>query len=521
MNILFIMADQWRADCLGSAGHPLVATPHLDALAAQGVRCDRAFVQSAVCGPSRMSFLTGRYVHAHRSSWNGVPLPEDERTLDYYFSDAGYQVAGIGKVGYPADGERLPSLEAAGYDRARDRLAHPGSAWYERQQGGYAGFLRAHGYNSADPVNEFANTVITPSGRMLSGWDFRAAPHPLRVRAEHSRPAFQTDLAMRFIKEAKQPWLLQLSYIEPHWPIVAPAPYHAMYDRGQVPEPQRHPRELEHPLLEPFRTERRSRPLDSEWVWRSLRATYYGMMSLVDDQLGRLFHFLRAEGLWDQTVIVFVSDHGEYLGDHWLFEKELFYEQAVRIPWIMRSPGRTFDATRGQAIEAFVESVDLVPTLLDLCGLPLGHRLQGRSLVPLLRGESPGDWRRAVVTDWDYRFYGVGERLGIPPQRRRAWMIRDDRFKYVHFLDLPPMLFDLENDPAELHNLAQSGSYQDIIARKRLELLEWRMAHEDPSRSEWLRRRKGSSGVAVPADGTANYGPWGDPATEGVEEPIL
>ncbi len=517
MNILFIMVDQWRADCLGSAGHPMVRTPHLDALAAQGVRCDRAYVQSAVCGPSRMCFLTGRYVHAHRSSWNGVPLPEDERTLDFYFSDAGYRVAGIGKVGYPADGERLPSLEAAGYDRARDRLAYPDFASYERQMGGYARFLRAHGYDSADPVNDFATTVTTPSGRMLSGWDFRAAPHPLRVSAEHSRPAYQTDLAMRFIKETKQPWFLHLSYIEPHWPIMAPAPYHMLYNREEVPEPRREPQELEHPFLEPFRRERRSLPLDTEWVWRNLRATYYGMMSLVDDQLGRLFQFLRTEGLWDQTLIVFTSDHGEYLGDHWLFEKELVYEQAVRVPWIMRVPG--FDAMRGQTIQSFVESVDLVPTLLELCGLPLGHRLQGRSLVPLLRGEVPGDWRPDVVTDWDYRFYGVGEQLGIPPHRRRAWMIRDERFKYVHFLDLPPLLFDLENDPAELCNLARDGAHQDVVARKRLELLEWRMAHEDPSRAEWWYRRKGPAGVEVPGDRGANYGRWRDPAAEGAEEP--
>jgi arylsulfatase A-like enzyme len=246
-------------------------------------------------------------------------------------------------------------------------------------------------------------------------------------------------------------------------------------------------------------------------------ATYYGMMSLVDDQLGRLFQFLRTEGLWDQTLIVFTSDHGEYLGDHWLFEKELFYEQAVRVPWIMRVPG--FDAMRGQTIQSFVESVDLVPTLLELCGLPLGHRLQGRSLVPLLRGEVPGDWRPDVVTDWDYRFYGVGEQLGIPPHRRRAWMIRDERFKYVHFLDLPPMLFDLENDPAELCNLARDGAHQDVVARKRLELLEWRMAHEDPSRAEWWYRRKGPAGVEVPGDRSANYGRWRDPAAEGAEGP--
>ncbi len=153
-----------------------------------------------------------------------------------------------------------------------------------------------------------------------------------------------------------------------------------------------------------------------------------------------------------------------------------------------------------------------------MTGLPLGHRLQRRSLLPLLRGELPGDWRHNVVTDWDYRFHGVGERLGIPPHRRRAWMIRDEQFKYVHFLDLPPMLFDLERDPAELRNLVPNGTHQDIVAHKRLELLEWRMAHEDPSRSEWRYRRTGPSGVNIPGNRTANYGQWRDPVAEGAEE---
>ncbi|AEE96407.1 sulfatase [Mahella australiensis 50-1 BON] len=509
MNILFIMADQWRADCLSCAGHPVVKTPSLDKLAQKGVRFESTYVQWPVCGPSRTCLYTGRYMHAHRSTWNGVPLPEDERSIGHYFTSNGYDAVLIGKGHYSADDERLPQLIRCGFDPERDRLNDGGMDVLATEGWDYGKFLMSKGYISDDPIDDFAMTVKTPQGENISAWDFKACPYPLRVKAEDSPPAYLTDKAMEFMRSHEQrPWIMHLSYTYPHWPIAAPAPYNALYDPAQVPRPCRNQDELKHPIMEPFRKERRSLPFDNRWVWQHMRATYYGMMSLVDMQLGRLFDYMEQHGLMDNTMIVFTSDHGEYLGDHWLFEKELFYEQAVRVPLIVYCPGGEYDVSRGSINYDFVQSIDLLPSMMEEADIPIDHRIQGKSLMGLLRGRKPEAWQSAVYADWDYEFYHTGEVLGIPPERRRAWMVRDHRFKYVHFLDLPDMLFDMENDSEELHNLADNPFYKGVVETYRLKLLDWRMSTEDRSRSGWFYNKYGAIGVSLPSDKFANYGLW-------------
>jgi arylsulfatase A-like enzyme len=503
-NILFIMTDQMRADCLSAEGHPVVKTPNLDWLAKQGVRFDRAFVQSAVCGPSRMCFYTGRYVHAHRSYWNGVPLPMEELTIGDFMREAGIRAALCGKTHHVEDTDQIRRLKQRGLDKNKIFSKYAGLEPWETDEArgkGWIAYLKSKGYNL--PFDEHPGAapyiVSTPDGRWLNGWRFQSAAYPTVIREEDSDTAYMTRRAMEFIQNAgEEPWLLHLSYIKPHWPNVAPAPYHNMYDPASVPAPIRIPEELEnpHPLHIPYREERRSVPFDREEVWRQMRATYYGLITQIDDHLGNLFRFLESKGRMKDTLIIFTSDHGEYMGDHWLFEKELFYEQAIRVPLIIYDPSVAADQTRGTVDHRFVESIDILPTCLDAFGLDIPRFIQGRSLLPLVRGEEVDEWRDAVFADWDFRFYQTGVRLSLPFERCRAWMIRDDHYKYVHFNGLPNMLFDLKNDPNEFYNLAADPKYKDVILEYQSRLIEWRQTYEDNSRGYLQEIRYKRAGVS-------------------------
>ena len=482
------MTDQMRADCLSCAGHPVVRTPHLDALAARGVRFPNTFVQSAVCGPSRMCFYTGRYVHATRSPWNEVPLPADERTMGHYFSRGGYRAALCGKTHYMPDPFALPEGDAG-----RDRFELATLAGLEEFElndargRGWCAFLREQGY--ADLGN---NPFLIDESTLPDGVDYSAVP--ARFRAEHSDTAFLTDRAIQFMQETgDRPWFLHLSYFKPHLPIIAPAPYHAMYDPADSPAPNRDASELEnpHPLHIPYRIERHGPEFDEEHVWRQRRATYYGLITEIDDNLGRLFAWMRSHGQWDNTLVVFTSDHGEYMGDHWMYEKELFYDEAYRVPLLVVDPRPEADPTRGTVQDAFVECIDIVPTFLEAAGLPLAPAIQGRSLLPWVRGEPPAAWRTEVYADWDFRFYWTPKHLGLGPEQCRAWMVRDHDFKFWHFNGgLPDVLFDLRQDPKERKNVAADPKYQGAVQRSLLKLINWRMSNEDISRVAWTYERR-------------------------------
>ena len=182
------------------------------------------------------------------------------------------------------------------------------------------------------------------------------------------------------------------------------------------------------------------------------------------------------------------------MGDHWLFEKELFYESAIRVPLIIYDPSE--DATKGLVSDSFVESVDILPTCLEALGIQVPLDVQGSSLLPLLRDQHPRGWREAVFGDWDFRFYHASERLGLAPNQCRAWMVRDNDFKYVRFNGLPDMLFDLKADPNEFRNLAADQSHKEVIHSHQERLLDWRQQTEDDHAGSYLMARIGRSGVS-------------------------
>lgn len=480
-NVLFILADQWRADCLSAVGHPVVRTPHLDALAADGALFLNHFAQASPCGPSRASILTGMYLHNHRSVRNWVPLDSRFTNIALEVRRLGYEPALIGYTD--------TSLDPRGRDPA-----DPALFTYESVLPGFVPFLRL----PEDPVPWNAHLrrlgYDVPMrgrpehvGRTASEVDAERGPSfaPAIYQAEHSDTAFVTDKAIEFIDmQQGRPWFLHLVHLRPHPPWVAPAPYNAMYPPSASPPfcraATREHEARQHPYLAwHLGRERQAAEMAPEHL-RQTRATYWGLISEVDDQIGRLVEHLRSAGLYDTTLIVFSSDHGEMLGDHWCLGKDGYFDQAFRVPLIIRAPGERF--APGRRIEAFSESVDIMPTILSLLGATPPIQCDGASLVPWLRGESPAAWRSEVHWEFDFRDVtgGASERaLGLALDACSLAVIRDHRYKYVHFAGLPPLFFDLGADPHELDNRASDPAFAPLVLAYAQKMISWRMTGDE------------------------------------------
>lgn len=515
-NILFIMCDQLRWDYLSCAGHPHLDTPNIDALAAQGVRFTRAYVQSPVCGASRMSFYTGRYVQSHGATWNGVPLKVGEMTLGDYLRPLGIETALVGKTHMRADSEGMARLgidpdsiigvrvSECGFDpyERDDGLHGVGpDGRYDPQQPRYNRYLNDKGYGGDNPWHDFANAAEGEGNALASGWAMRHARKPARVKEENSETPYMTRRAMDFMREAgNAPWCLHLSFIKPHWPYIAPAPYNTMFGAGDVlpavcsEDERRDP----HPVYAAFMNLRVSKAFAREEVRDEVVPVYMGLIKQIDDQLGLLFSFMRERGLFDNTMIVFTSDHGDYLGDHWMGEKDLFHEPSVKVPLIVYDPSPEADAARGNTCDALVEAIDLAPTFLEFVGADpaeQSHRLEGRSLLPFLRGEQPAQWRDYVFSEYDYSMLPVGERLGVAPRDAHLFMVADARWKYVHAVGFRPMLFDLANDPQELHDLGADPDYEQERRRLSAALAEWglRLSQRTTRSERQIKQASGKS----------------------------
>ncbi|MGH1479843.1 MAG: alkaline phosphatase family protein [Geminicoccales bacterium] len=479
-NILFIMADQLRFDYLSCYGHPHLQTPNIDRLAARGLRFDRAYVQSPVCGPSRASFYTGRTVFSHGATWNRVPLPIGELTLGDYLRPIGVRTAVVGKTHMMPDKEGMARLGLNETTEIGCLISQPGFDPYERDDGlhptpllrnkggklRYNDWLREQGYEGENPWNDYANSADGPDGELLSGWYLKNSNLPARVQEKHSETAYMTMRGKEFIEEmGDSPWLCHLSYIKPHWPYIAPPPYHDMYgpetfspvirDASEKTDPN--------PVFSAFMGMEVSETFSRQGTRETVLPAYMGLIKQIDDHLGKLFDWLEKTGKAKDTMIVFTSDHGDYLGDHWMGEKELFHEVSVRVPLIIYDPRSEADATRGTVTDALVEAIDLVPTFLEATGAPsANHRLEGRSLQPLLHGQDVTEWRAAVFSEIDYAFYDARKTLGVDVADARGYMLRTERWKYVHFRDFPPQLFDLENDPDEFNDLGRDPAFEAI-----------------------------------------------------------
>lgn len=491
-NVLLITCDQWRGDCLSAVGHPVMKTPNVDALAAEGVLFRRHYGGAAPCSPARACLYTGLYQMNNRVCRNGTPLDARHGNIALSARAAGYDPTLFGYTDVSLDPRqlsphdpRLRSYEGVlpGFT-VRQALPEHQKQWLS--------WLRAKGIDSEAGYPD----IHRPAGGQANG-DVTNAP-PIYSR-DQTPTAFLAGEFIRWMGEQEQsaPWFAHISFISPHPPFVVPEPYNAMYDPAEGPPfrraADRRDEAASHPYLayDLARQKRRKfvpgidgKVADwSEDNFRRIRAIYYGMISEVDAQLGRIWQAIRAAGAWDETVIVLTSDHAEMMGDHFMLGKGGFFDASYHIPLIIRDPGRKTAA--GASVDRFTEAVDIFPTLLDLLGAPPQPHLDGRSLAPWLDSVEPEDWRDAAHWEFDFRTIADGEaerHFGIGSRQCNLAVLRTADYKYVHFGGgLPPLLFDLNKDPGELNNVANKPDYLPVRLEFAERMLAWRAAHLDQS----------------------------------------
>ncbi|WP_292079292.1 alkaline phosphatase family protein [Mesorhizobium sp.] len=491
-NVLLITCDQWRGDCLSAAGHPVVKTPNADALAAEGVLFRRHYGGAAPCSPARACLYTGLYQMNNRVCRNGTPLDARHGNIALSARAAGYDPTLFGYTDVSLDPRQL----AAGDPRLRSYEGMlPGftvrQALPEHQKQ-WLSWLRAQGIDTSS-----GSPGIHRPAEGQAECDVTNAP-PVYSK-DQTPSAFLAGEFIRWLGEQEKgvPWFAHISFISPHPPFIVPEPYNTMYDPAEGPAFKRaaswQAEAASHPYLAyDLALQKRTKfvpgmeggvPDWSEENFHRIRAIYYGMISEVDAQLGRIWQAIKSAGAWDDTIIVLTSDHAEMMGDHFMLGKGGFFDASYHIPLIVRDPRRR--AAAGSSVEHFTEAVDVFPTLLDLIGAAPQRHLDGCSLTPWLDGDRPGNWRDAAHWEFDFRTIAAGEaerHFGMESRDSNLAVIRSADYKYVHFGGgLPALLFDLQKDPGELNNVANDPAYLPVRLELAEKMLAWRAAHLDQS----------------------------------------
>ena len=480
LNVLFITADQWRGECLSALSHPVVKTPTLDALAAEGVMFTRHFANTAPCGPSRTTMHTGLYLQNHRSGTNGTPLDARHDNWAKQAAKAGYDPVLFGYTDISQDPRGRP-------------LDDPWRFTYEGPLPGIR-VIAPMGENPTEWVAWMAAQGFEiPAGAEPYGYrlpgpepeDGAPAPRPNAYPEALDDTTYLVGRLMDWLPSAQGPFVAHLSLLRPHPPFVATEPWNRLYDPAIMPGFSRaadaETEGAQHPWLAYQLSRRAFRASDNEARLRRLKAVYFALMSRVDAELGKLFDRMKALGLWDNTLVIFTSDHGEQMGDHWLMGKGGYFDQSYHVPMIIRDPRALADATRGSRVSAFTEHVDVAPTLLAAIGAePLNG--DGYDLAPFVAGDAPARWRSEAHWEFDFRNVpdpAVEQRLDVAMEECTLNVVRSEQWKYMHFTNLPPLLFDLEADPGETTNLAEDPAHAVVALRFAQKLLSWRMAHDE------------------------------------------
>lgn len=434
-NLLFLCSDQHQTRAAGCYGSREALTPHIDQIASDGVRFERAYCQSPVCVPSRGSIITGQYPHRHGARTLGDALSDDVPTVAHRFADAGYATAAIGKMHFVD----------------------------ETRRHGFAHRIHATHFNAG--LTEAERKAIRQDQGGAGDVDGR----PSDLEEGLFRDTYYAREAIRFLRENKdRPFCLWASFFMPHTPLVPHRRYWDRYDPDDLSLPERDPDALssgfEGHLI---RAKERGWYQQTDEELRASLRGYYGNISQMDANVGRVFDALRELGLDQNTVVVYTSDHGEMAGAHRMWTKHNMYEQSVSVPLVVRMPERI---EAGVARSELIEQVDVLPTLTELCGLDSpspqeADGLDGRSFAPLIQGGSYTP-REFAYSEYDFCrnvFTRDNRYVGREPIR----MVRTDRWK-LNDLDWGRSeLFDLENDPGETRNVIDVEFNRGIVREMR------------------------------------------------------
>ncbi len=461
-NVLWICPDQQRADTNSSLGNPRIRTPNIDALVKQSVTFTNAFCQTPICSPSRGSFMTGRYPRETNIKSNAEYIRPTEKLISRILADQGYDCGLAGKLHLsPCDHHFVEKRIDDGY-RVFEWSHDIGDNWPGKNQ--WRNWLAAQG----------VSWPAMPKENRKSG------VYGVPIDPKYTQTAWCSDRAIDFMKghSKDQPWMMSVHIYQPHAPYVPTAEFLSRYDPEKMASPAYKEGELDNkPSFQKtdhvgaYGGHGKSFSGESDLDHRRTTAAYYAMIEQVDVEVGRMMKTLDELGMADDTIVIYMSDHGEMLGDHGIYEKgPYFYDCLTRVPLIIRWPGKY---KAGLKVNALVELVDLAPTLMDAAGLTTPAGMQGKSLTPLLTGASL-EHRQSVYME----YYNAVGKYTPPPM---ATCVRTEKLKLSFWQTLNTgELYDLESDPGEVHNLWNSTQHRDKQAEM-MQLLAGRMiASTDP-----------------------------------------
>lgn len=424
MNVLYIFSDEHNKDMLGCYGHPVVRTPNLDRLAKKGVKFTNAYCNSPVCVPSRASLATGRYVHEIKNWDNATPYTGTHESWGHRLIEQGHEVTTIGKLHYRQTNDdsgfpdqRIPMhvFEGLGdiYSLVRDNL-------------------------EPRKINREKILEAGPGETSYSRYDRGITEEAIQFLHDHQQ-------------SSEKPWALFVGYVSPHFPLIAPEEYYNMYPLEDVELPKQYSLEErpKHPVLEAYRKIWAMDDEFDDFILRKAVAAYYGLCTFLDDQIGHLLQALEETGLAENTLIIYTSDHGDTLGNHGVWFKSTMYEGAVAVPFIMAGPTLPKDVETNIPISL----VDSFPTIVEAVGAQLHEKdanLPGKNLLPIAQQIDTEE--RVIFSE----YHAMGSITG-------TYMIRYQAFKYIHYVGYSPQLFNLEEDPDELVDLAKDASYAYVL----------------------------------------------------------
>lgn len=438
-NILWITLEGVPLSVLSCYGSRLIQTPNIDRIAKEGMQFQNAFTTNALCAPSRATLLTGKYDHLNGmlsnpgGTTNGVThstFDPSQQTFPQIMRRNGYQTGTVGKWHLVSEPGKPSNPGIAGFD--------------------YFAFKRGAGGPYYKPTGYFQNTSLGSN-----------------VIVEREYPGYITDnftdLAIKGIKQFKQPFLMMVQYFNDHRPFDPPHKYEHLYDDIRIPEPgtfwddysmraapasEARMRIGYMPDFNPSEdmTERQRQ----QWNYQKFMGHFLGTLKSLDENVGRLLNFLDESGLADNTIVAITSDHGFFMGDHGWFDKRFMYEPAIRVPWLVRYPGVV---KPGSTSDAMNVNIDNAPTILNMAGLEIPSDMQGMSLVPFLKGTPPESWRDSFY----YHYYEFAPPHWVVPH----YGVRTERYKLINYYTINEWeLFDLKKDPDEMESLIEWSGYK-------------------------------------------------------------
>ncbi len=440
-NILFMMGDQFRGDCIHSDGNPVIHTPNLDRIGAEGIRFSRAYSCTPTCTPARSALLSG--LGPWRNGMLGYGRVAHKYPIEtpQALRDAGYYTMGIGKMHWHPQrhphGFHQVLLDESGREESVD----------------FRSDYRSWFWTQAPNLDPDATGI---------GWnDYRSKAYVLPERLHPTR--WTGDTAVRFLEtyQGPDPFFLKVSFARPHSPYDAPQRFMDMYKEADIPEA----------VVGKWAEKYAPRNSDKFTIWhgdlgpdqvRRSRQGYYGSITFIDEQVGRILEMLEKRGWLENTLIFFTADHGDMTGDHHMWRKSYAYEASARIPMLMRWPDGMGAAERGRVLSQTVELRDFLPTYLEAASAPGAETLDGKSLLALARGETEG-WREYIDLEHDVCYSADNH-----------WSaLTDGHEKYIyHARDGEEQLFDLDKDPGELTDLASDPAHQSRVRKWRRRLIE-------------------------------------------------